>query len=376
MKRFILMLCLLLSGCDLVVDIDIPLKNPSLVVNLVFDPQNKWSAYVGRNNQVLDTAVVRVANALVVIYAGGQSVDTLTYLDHGYYGSDDYPALEVDYEVRVSAPDFADVTANSFAPVPAQITSVSIGPEVSDKGKSFTNVKIVFKDDPATENFYELTLETVDDNMDSNGNIIQETRPIAMTTDDPLSTTGQSDEVFALQFKDVLFNGKENSYSFTAISGQLNYAKSVILRLRTISKDLYLYRTTTIAQGLASDNRFAQPVNVYNNIHNGFGIFAGAASSVYVDTKPTPYITSVSPDHGKAGDVILISGGNFIYGEQSSVSVLFYSDSNPHGISSRRLRPTADVIEAVVPEGASTGKIRVDAIGGIVFSPDEFFIDE
>ncbi|MEO7695786.1 MAG: DUF4249 family protein, partial [Chryseolinea sp.] len=228
MKRFILMLCLLLSGCDLVVDIDIPLKNPSLVVNLVFDPQNKWSAYVGRNNQVLDTAVVRVANALVVIYAGGLSVDTLTYLDHGYYGSDDYPALEVDYEVRVSAPDFGDVTANSFAPVPAQITSVSVGQEVSEKGKSYNNVKIVFKDDPDTENFYELTLETVDVNMDSNGNVIEETRPIAMTTDDPLSTTGQSDEVYALQFKDVLFNGKENSFSFTAINGRLNYAKSVI----------------------------------------------------------------------------------------------------------------------------------------------------
>ncbi|MEO5975996.1 MAG: IPT/TIG domain-containing protein, partial [Chryseolinea sp.] len=138
----------------------------------------------------------------------------------------------------------------------------------------------------------------------------------------------------------------------------------------------YLYRTTTIAQGLASDNRFAQPVNVYNNIHNGFGIFAGAASSVYEDTKPTPYITSVSPDHGKTGDVILISGGNFIYGEQSGVSVLFHSDSDPYGIYSPRLRPTADAIEAVVPEGVSTGKIRVDVIGGIVFSPDEFFIDE
>jgi hypothetical protein len=44
---------------------------------------------------------------------------------------------------------------------------------------------------------------------------------------------------------------------------------------------------------MTSGDPLAQPVNAYNNIQNGFGIFAGYSASVYRRTKPKPVILSI-----------------------------------------------------------------------------------
>ena len=51
--------------------------------------------------------------------------------------------------------------------------------------------------------------------------------------------------------------------------------------LHNISKSYYYYRTSLELYQSASGNPFAQPVQVYSNIENGFGVFAGSQISYF-----------------------------------------------------------------------------------------------
>ena len=95
-------------------------------------------------------------------------------------------------------------------------------------------------------------------------------------------------------FTDLLFNGQNKTleikipplkkdYVFNE-NGKLNSEKtlSLTLYLHNISKSYYYYRTSLELYVDASRNPFAQPVQVFSNINNGFGIFAGAQISYFV----------------------------------------------------------------------------------------------
>ena len=87
---------------------------------------------------------------------------------------------------------------------------------------------------------------------------------------------------------------------------------TIIVTLRTVSEDFYNYKITGSLHDNSSDNPFAQPVNVYKNIDNGFGIFAGYRISLHHWTiSERPVITAITPLKGKPGDHIIITGENF-----------------------------------------------------------------
>jgi hypothetical protein len=53
----------------------------------------------------------------------------------------------------------------------------------------------------------------------------------------------------------------------------------LLTELRSISKEYYDYQTSLNEYWNADGNPFAQPVQVFTNIENGFGIFAGFGKS-------------------------------------------------------------------------------------------------
>ena len=90
-------------------------------------------------------------------------------------------------------------------------------------------------------------------------------------------------------FTDFLFNG-DNKIIKTAIKlpivvndvaynlSDLDYLE---IRLNNLTKSKYLYKKSYDLYENASGNPFAQPIQVYSNITNGIGIFAGAQLNVF-----------------------------------------------------------------------------------------------
>ena len=83
--------------------------------------------------------------------------------------------------------------------------------------------------------------------------------------------------------------------------------------VRTISEDFYSYKITGSLHDNSSDNPFAQPVNVYKNIDNGFAFLPATVNptSPLGKISERPVIEDITPLKGRPGDHIIITGENF-----------------------------------------------------------------
>jgi hypothetical protein len=235
-----------------------------------------------------------------------------------------------------------------------------------------TLLTIKFKDEVSEKNFYELSMRTVSQGLEyPDFDKVVTNFGYAGIEGYDASLEGEliRDDIGVL-LKDVRFNGKETEMTFKAFTF-FGYGRTQIV-LRSVSEEYFNYKATKGLQNNTSGDPFAQPVNVFNNINNGFGIFAGYSQSVFSMGGPEPVVNSITPMQGKPGDHIIISGANFTSSEYSDVSVSFKSD--PFIRYAEIVRQTETELEVVVPEDAVTGKIAVYANGYAILWDTNFVI--
>lgn len=371
MKRpFILIATYLLFSCELIVDVDVPFERKEVTVNSMFTPDSLWTVQLNYNRHILDNEPFEeINNATVIIYDGGQPIDTLINIGSGRYRSDTgKPEFDKLYSIEVIAPGYNTLQSVSYMPRPAPITGI----EMYESGLDYTTViKVKLKDDPAEENFYELFVENENEWYNLLENKVETFyHRFQLTSDDPAIQNDNGSFGNNIVFKDALFNGKEVELAFKiAASGFMN-TSSFTITLRTLSEDGYNYRRTASLHDMTSGDPFAQPINVYNNIKNGFGIFAGYSASIYSKGKPKPVITGINPPSGKPGDHIFITGENFPVPPNDFVRVIFQQ-----GLIGQIVYATATQIEVIVPQTAVSGKIVVQG-SRVVVSKDDFIIDD
>jgi len=81
-------------------------------------------------------------------------------------------------------------------------------------------------------------------------------------------------------FSDILFKGQSQILSFDLdLYGFSSVENKVKIVLFSLSKDMYHYLLTYQAQQNAGNSPFAEPVMVYSNVDNGYGIFGGYSMS-------------------------------------------------------------------------------------------------
>jgi hypothetical protein len=375
MKKYtIVLFFLLLSACELIVDVDVPFERPSLTLNSFFTPDSLWYATVDLNRHILDESPIEgVDNALLIVFDGEVAIDTLTNESNGEYRSDTgTPLSGKEYTIRCQAPGYEPVTGRSAIPAHPVLTDVQME-DVSSNPEDKSLIRIKFQDDGSIKNYYQVMLEVERENYDSWAKIIRRSRyKLQMEAADQNIYSQYVEVGNSFLIKDILFNGKEAELVFKVPAHQLINNAGVILSLRTLSEEFYKYKTTAQVQDETSDNPFAQPVNVYKNIENGFGIFAGYNNMVvYRKQNPVPVIHDISPLKGKPGDSITITGENFGTTDKGSGYgyVIFSGQGNIHATIRER---DDQHIKVTVPPSAVTGKIVLSLNGRIVFSEEEF----
>jgi hypothetical protein len=374
MKKYTLILSiLLLSACELIVDIDVPFESPQLTVNSFFTPDSVWSATVALNRHILDEKPLeRIDNALLIVFDGDTPIDTLENKTDGKYRSDSgKPVAGKHYSIRCEAQGYASVTGRSVIQEPAIISDVIIQTTSTNFG-STSLIRIKFPDDPKVKNYYQLFVESGYERVNletGEKKFYYNSIPLESADPDIYSQSIQIHNSFLI--KDILFNGKEAELVYKSEFG-LNGNAGIRVLLRTVSEDFYKYKSTTLVQEETADNPFAQPVNVYKNIENGFGIFAGYSTSVYEEISPEPIIHEISPLKGKPGDTILITGENFGVDVYSFTSVVFTRQGQPYGAYGGITERDDHHIRVTVPQDATTGKIVVYANDRVALSDVEF----
>lgn len=295
--------CALLgSTCERPLDLPIEIPAPRLVVVCNFTGDAFFVVQVSKSRSALDQSQEEyIANAKVDIYSGDNFIETLELVPRGpasrspYYITKELkPKQGIIYTIRVEAPGFEPVTAQSSVPAASDIISfglsdVTVEP-VGDGNIRYNYVaEISFEDDPNAQNFYHLNLHQqflAYELIEGDTILIDSSIQTVL-----FSNSINNNYLLAyfnggILFEDQAFQSNHISIPVSVqINPQSQFIGKVYAELRTVSDEYYKFHQTLNRQQNNPGGTFTEPVIVYNNIENGHGIFAGynaSTDSVFV----------------------------------------------------------------------------------------------
>ncbi len=299
-KLLILLVISLLSfGCETIVDIEVPRDPPSLVINSTLSDDEFIKVHISQSQYILESGDYKmITGAVVEIFEEGTLVETLPDSLGGYYISATYtPKRGKTYSIKVSKNGFETATAEVLMPLDtANILSVkmdTVRENIDGYVSHYLRFSIEIKDDKAYDNFYDISVyrggyfKRYDHSVDPPVLIdsLYSYQKLYLQSRDPSLEDFQSYGQDIL-FNDQLFNGstyKMNVLSSIWIDSEYpdENQYTYFVMLRNTSNSYYLYKISSQLQYWTEEDPFAQPVTVYNNIENGFGIFGALNTAVY-----------------------------------------------------------------------------------------------
>ncbi|MFY0601066.1 MAG: DUF4249 domain-containing protein [Cyclobacteriaceae bacterium] len=292
-KIIVILGIILTASCEVVVDVPTPNFKPSLVLNSYINPDSIVTLALSSNRYVLDTSRSQfpwVDGALIKLYEDGLLVEELQQ-EHdisGYYFSDFHPKTGSTYLITAEKEGFEPITASTSIPSEkANFSIIDINEFKDEFGYPNYKMRYNLLDKPGND-FYEVRLFQLFkerfgyyDEMD---NFIEEESfsrydaiPFNYFSPEDLDTDDAETYDLEYLFSDQLFEGRtvQNSIEFHPFTSDNEDSLTFQLRIRKVSEEYYEYRITSDLQFKVDGNAFAEPIPVFNNIENGFGIFSG-----------------------------------------------------------------------------------------------------
>ena len=291
-------LVLVLVSCSKDIEIDIPEKEKKLVLYSTIVPftlpQPKLNGfYISETRHIFDTTKTNVKDAIILLYINDVITDTIYYSEEGNYYPmklEHYPKPGENFRVEVERGNFPKLIAETSIPSKVEITNCELIPFafLNEEGMPVSEITLSFKD-PADEiNYYEIAVSPANFSYENDENFKR------LTTNDRIITS-ESYYPDAIRFdvpnpKFLLFNdseinGKEHTlkiyYNAPFIHSENDFIPShyITVHFRNVSREYYYFKTSLIKQSYNKREDIlygiGEPVEVYTNVVNGFGVFAG-----------------------------------------------------------------------------------------------------
>ncbi len=285
-KKYLFFLLILSFSCTKVIDISPKYFNPQPVANCIFKTEHRIDCYLAESNSILDTGINWLSNAQVDIYENGLLKENLLELEKGHYISAFYPEADKNYEIKAKTSKY-EISAFNTIPELSDLLSFkyTLPAGFNSEGTPYYEADISFKDAPETTDYYEIAVYRKYSTENKKTYINQ-----FYTNDKIILNEGDVEyQPGSLFFSDELFNGHIYNLKFKYTSGWGIDSSGYIpdsnyyLIFRSVSKEYYLYRKSwtrhryfqnNIDQGIYTLFK-GDPVEMYTNISNGYGIFAG-----------------------------------------------------------------------------------------------------
>lgn len=290
MKRHKYVLLVILAlfgmGCEKPVSVNIPEHDRQIVTEALFAQDSLWhvsvSSSVGLRGQV---DPFPLTDAKVEIRENGDLIDVLEHTQFGIYTSRQTRAeFGKLYTLNVTAPGYESVSGVAELPVVFEAPDFTVDRTSGENEEGYTNVAITINDPPEIRNYYaiELTLVETDTSDGANRQVVS--RYWFETNDAVLlgfgALDGQEESFSTTYFQDDVFDGKSETINirvldprFFFFEGDIAYA--LLLRFYVTDEHYFRFFKTAQIQEENEGNPFGEPVRIYSNMSNGFGIFAG-----------------------------------------------------------------------------------------------------
>ncbi|MDA3928171.1 MAG: DUF4249 domain-containing protein [Prolixibacteraceae bacterium] len=335
----VILLLTLFISCQKKISFDSDLISSKMVVNGFIEPDSVINILVATSKPIpgVVSDFIWLENATAVLFEDGVEIETLETYDLVYnetenndywygdtaekrpkkgYRSKLKVSAEKTYRLEVSHPDYDDVYCETIIPKPIEILSIDTTTVYTNEQnweQEQLNVKLKFKDPENEDNYYrlvafvtkgEVSIEYYDKEVMDTIVYISETY---LRIDDPIINPEQeeandilfsapsnvysvfTDELingkeytvnFDLSLKDNYYYGNEMETEFDPISMGQFYELKIVLQ--AISRESYLYIKSSYEHKYYDGELFVEPVQVFSNIENGIGIFAGQSSTIKI----------------------------------------------------------------------------------------------
>jgi hypothetical protein len=255
-------------GCESVVELELPVHSPKLVVNAVLNPDSLMTVDLSASQSAFSNASYRqLEEASVQIFQNGQLLFELQHTANGIYKGPQAAEALQHYELRASAPGFPSVRAQTFIPSAPLISEIqaSSAPPRPDWGPG-VEASFLLDDRGSIDNYYMIQAYTpAISHIDGK----PYNRSVSFSFIAPIEPEFSMEDRYF--FSNKLFQGQ--------LLRLLLYLdnppdQTTYLRLASISPEYYHYVRTLDKQSYR-ENFMNESIAVANNIENGMGLFAG-----------------------------------------------------------------------------------------------------
>ncbi|MCB9251098.1 MAG: DUF4249 domain-containing protein [Flavobacteriales bacterium] len=286
MKKSLLYLLVffLLSGCEEEVPLDtLEPYTEKLVVNEFFNNQDVFSIQISVSKNAYKTpepVVLDSSKLKISLLENNTSIPLLYNAFDKVFYTNTKPSAGKLYTLSVSSSGYPSVKANGSMPgllTGKKVEYVEDG-GIDMQGNTSDLLKITFKDDPNTKDYYKLNFFYYSELVDKLNAFDFELKDILSA----VNTIKTRDGGFL--FSDESFNGQSKTLTAVPPFGlvKANTTFKYLIRIERLSEDYWKYNTTLeqyrggLDGGVNGTNLFGGAVVVYTNVKNGLGIFAGA----------------------------------------------------------------------------------------------------
>jgi hypothetical protein len=277
---FILIIILgvtLFSSCEKEVTFDFD-KPAKLCLNCILNPDSTITARLTLSRNIENSSTFQpVDDATIVLYENGTELGTLTPAREGNYYLDYFPEPLSEYEIAVLHPDFENLTGSTAVPQKPIVDHRPDTLEYSEQGLYYLlDVHYEIHDTPGRTNYWLYGKHTVHGVTYSGGGFFTSSLNAPFIDDFNRQTDTEAKYGFA--------------YSYYVRISDIGYDES-ILRFSTYGKtglstnflsadehyDKYIKSSVKARMNSEGELPFKEPVQIYSNIENGYGIFGACA---------------------------------------------------------------------------------------------------
>ncbi len=270
---YILFLPFLLAfySCEQIIDVEVPVHDPVLVLSSFYIAGDmEIEAILTKSAGILTSndSLNIVEDATINLYEEDVLIYTLNEITVGEYAATLSAPLTIgkEYRMEVIKQGFETVWATQTLPAAVAISDISFEEEggIDLEGVQKDVIEFKFQDQANEANFYQAIIRHRD-RTDTTQNWGQWTWSL-----DPILEEGWEAPIFS----DDILDGENYKLRLLADSRSSGSNSNVVLDFSVITRDKYLLSKSLVAQEIAKDNPFSEPVIVYTNVENGQGVFS------------------------------------------------------------------------------------------------------
>jgi len=284
---FLLIITVSLS-CTKIIDIDLPDHESKLVINSLFKRGERIGVNISRSTSILGGLPPGVSGASINLYRNGTLVETSVAGGSMFYAG--FGAVENGvYTIEVSCPGFETVTATDSLPSKTVLNYAESTDEVwtDEIGMRHRLLILGFSDNDPNKNYYELKLKVRFLSRNSLSDDYTYVTELANIGGVMHPVLAESEQYYILTkgflFDDSKFeNGDCNLKVFAGVNNNKSSEYQLIIEFNSVSENYYKYKKQLGVYLKKEDGDIFEgipnPVNLFSNIENGYGIFAGYLS--------------------------------------------------------------------------------------------------